>query len=119
VFLVDEMKLGNHKMIVVNQVDGVDTNGGRVQVSLLKEKHPSKHLPFVKEQRVRMWSQCIVSNANRVLVGTREGKRLNAIKMYEVDDFVRAIELDESIGACFEFQNRLLTWIKLHLPVSC
>jgi arginase family enzyme len=58
------MKLGKHKMLVVNQIDGVDGDGERVQVSLFQDIYDPKYLPFLKERQVKLWSQCIVSHAH-------------------------------------------------------
>jgi hypothetical protein len=112
---VDKMKIGTNKMILVNQIDGLDQEGERVQVSV---NNTNRRAEFARGRDLKLWAQCIVSGTDKVLLGfDDEYYTLSSIGLHEFQEFSRNADLDGSLSDCLQFQNHLLRWIKAHLPV--
>jgi len=86
-----------------------------VEITVWKSNKENSNAMFAK--RLRIWSQCMMTGAQRVLLGSRSGDGiLESIQMTSIQDI--SVLLGDNPAKCLNFQNRFLTFIKAHLPVK-
>lgn len=102
-------------------MDAQDSSGNYVQVTLSADQTEFKNnnASLVLELNLKLWAQAVVSGAERLVIGTKNKKNLlTRVQLLETDEFRATLMKREEMAKCFNFQDRLLTFIKIHLPVS-
>jgi len=113
---VDKLQLGNHKLLIVNQIDGQTSDNRRAQVCLQSDKYyAGKDLK--RKRNLQLYGQSLISGCDHVILGTRKDNILSSIETFDtLDKFTVRMDIG-NVQECLQFQNRLLSWIKAHLPV--
>jgi len=114
---VDKVQLGVHRLLLITQVDAAtpDTNE-RVQVALHSKEYNKPEI--LKRRNCHLYAQCLLTGCSKAVVGRRTMNTLHDVRTFSsLDEFVEKTNLG-NVQDGIEFQNRLLSWIKDHLPVS-
>jgi len=112
---VDRLKLGEHQLLVVNQIDGLTVENKRAQVCLQRANY------FVESTKMKrnlqLYAQSLISGCEHIVVGFRDDNIVNRVETFDfLDEFVQKKKLG-NVQECLQFENCLLSWIKAHLPV--
>ncbi|XP_035711584.1 DNA polymerase eta-like [Folsomia candida] len=119
VFVIQKVQFGTHTLLLLNNVDAQDSSGNYVQVTLSADQTEFKNnnASLVLELNLKLWAQAVVSGAERLVIGTKNKKNLlTRVQLLETDEFRATLMKREEMAKCFNFQDRLLTFIKIHLP---
>ncbi|XP_021943663.1 uncharacterized protein LOC110863535 [Folsomia candida] len=117
VFPVQKVSFGSHKVLMMSNVDAQDSEGRFLQVQIQTDSncYKRKNASLILEKNLKLWSQAVVSGCNWMVVGYKTfDNHITKIDTVGVDEFSPNAEDKEQ---CYDFLNRLLDWIKAHLPV--
>jgi len=112
---VDKVQLGNHRLLLVNQVDARTEDGERVQIALHSATYFTPELKHTRN--INLYAQCLISGCRHIVLGTRTKNQLHYTRTFtSLSDFIEKKELG-NVQECLQFQNRLLSWMRSHLTV--
>lgn len=103
---------------MMSNVDAQDSEGRFLQVQIQTDSncYKRKNASLILEKNLKLWSQAVVSGCNWMVVGYKTfDNHITKIDTVGVDEFSPNAEDKEQ---CYDFLNRLLDWIKAHLPAS-
>lgn len=113
---MNEVSLGKHQILIVNHVSAQDQNGQLTQISLFNQLYWPEKSPQTNTRKLKLWTHSLISGANSILIGKRDHLgMLQEVENLTIGDLQSQLDGDSSL--CLQFENRLLEWIKLHLPV--
>ena len=111
-FCCDNISFGEHKIVVLNEIDAIDRNGNRVEAKC--------RATFTDPNRYRAclfadWTQCVVRDTKAIVYGKRSATNnsiLKAVEVMKVEDVVDKCCRNSKDSKAFSFLKQSLDFIK-------